>query len=133
VSASWPDGDSRMTSFREAGAAMSRDDPRPIGEEIARVLRSRGWQQRLVAARLVARWSEVVGPAVASHCQPRRLEEDGTLAVVADSAAWATQLSYLQGTLLERLATIVGAGVVKQVRVRTGDIGGLGRGSRAGL
>ncbi len=46
-------------------------------------------------------------PTVASHCQPRRLEEDGTLAVVADSAAWATQLSYLQGTLLERLATIV--------------------------
>jgi predicted nucleic acid-binding Zn ribbon protein len=108
-------------------------DPRPIGEEIERMLRSRGWQQRLIAARLVARWPEVVGPAVASHCQPRWLEDDGTLAVVADSAAWATQLSYLQGTLLERLATIVGAGVVKQVRVRTGDPRGLGRGSRAGL
>jgi predicted nucleic acid-binding Zn ribbon protein len=116
----------------EVGAAMS-PDPRPIGEEIESVLRSRGWQQRLVAARLVARWSEVVGPAVASHCQPRRLEEDGTLAVVADSAAWATQLSYLQGTLLERLAAIVGAGVVKQVRVRTGDPRGLGRGSYTGL
>jgi predicted nucleic acid-binding Zn ribbon protein len=111
--------------------ALSRD-PRPIGEEIDRVLRSRGWQQRLVAARLVARWPEVVGPTVASHCQPRRLEDDGTLAVVADSAAWATQLSYLQAALLERLATVVGAGVVKRVRVRTGDPRGLGRGSRAG-
>jgi len=107
-------------------------DPRPIGEEIDRVLRSRGWQQRLVAARLVARWAEVVGPTVASHCRPRRLEDDGTLAVIADSAAWATQLSYLQDALLERLATIMGAGVVKRVRIRTGDPSGLGRGSRGG-
>jgi predicted nucleic acid-binding Zn ribbon protein len=107
-------------------------DPRAIGDEIDRVLRSRGWQQRLITARLVARWPEVVGPAVAGHCRPRRLEEDGTLAVVADSAAWATQLSYLQATLLERVATIVGAGVVKRVRVRTGQAGGFGRGARAG-
>lgn len=116
----------------EVGSAMSRD-PRPIGEEIERVLRSRGWQQRLVAARLIARWPEVVGQTVASHCRPRRLEDDGTLTVVADSAAWATQLSYLQSTLLERLAMIVGAGVVKQVRVRTGDLRGYGHGSRAGI
>ena len=95
------------------------------------MLRSRGWQQRLVAARLVARWSEVVGPAVANHCQPRRLEDDGTLTVVADSAAWATQLSYLQATLLERVAAIVGPRVVKQVRVRAGAAAGFGRGARA--
>jgi predicted nucleic acid-binding Zn ribbon protein len=94
-------------------------DPRPIGEEIERVLRSRGWQQRLLAARVVARWPDVVGEAVAVHCQPRGLEDDGTLLVVADSAAWATQLSYLRGALLDRLATIVGPGLVRQVHVRT--------------
>jgi predicted nucleic acid-binding Zn ribbon protein len=97
---------------------MSRD-PRPIGEEIERVLRSRGWQQRLLAARVVARWPDVVGEPVAVHCQPRGLQDDGTLLVVADSAAWATQLSYLRGTLLDRLGTIIGPGLVKQVRVRT--------------
>jgi predicted nucleic acid-binding Zn ribbon protein len=97
---------------------MSRD-PWPVGEEIERVLRSRGWQQRLLAARVLARWPDVVGETVAVHCQPRGLENDGTLLVVADSAAWATQLSYLRGTLLDRLALIVGPGLVKQVRVRT--------------
>jgi len=94
-------------------------DPRPVGEEIERVLRSRGWQQRLLAARVLARWADVVGEAVAVHCQPRGLEDDGTLLVVADSGAWATQLSYLRGTLLDRLAIIVGPGLIKQVRVRT--------------
>ena len=97
---------------------MSRD-PRPVGEEIERVLRSRGWQRRLLAARVVARWPDVVGEAVAVHCQPRGLEDNGTLLVAADSAAWATQLSYLRGTLLDRLAAIVGPGLVKQVHIRT--------------
>lgn len=97
---------------------MSRD-PRPVGEEIERVLRSHGWQQRFHAARIVACWPDVVGEMVALHCQPRGLEDDGTLMVVADSAAWATQLSYLRGALLDRLATIIGPGLVTQVRVRT--------------
>jgi predicted nucleic acid-binding Zn ribbon protein len=94
-------------------------DPRPVGEEIERVLRSRGWQQRLLAARILARWPDVVGEAVAIHCHPRGLEDDGTLLVEADSSAWATQLSYLRGTLLDRLGTIVGPGLVRQVHIRT--------------
>ena len=77
-------------------------EPRPIGAELADVLRARGWDGRLAAARVVARWPEVVGDAVAAHCQPSRLEEDGTLQVVADSAAWATQLTYLQNPAASR-------------------------------
>ena len=96
-------------------------DPRPIGDEIAAMLRSRGWQQRLLAARVTSRWPQVVGEAVAAHCHPGRLEDDGTLHVVADSATWATQLSYLQMTLLERLAVVCGAGVVKQLHIRTDE------------
>jgi predicted nucleic acid-binding Zn ribbon protein len=96
-------------------------DPRPIGAELAEVLRARGWDGRLAAARVVARWAEVVGDAVADHCRPGRLEDDGTLLVVADSAAWATQLAYLQGTLLDRLGVVCGPGLVRRIQVRTED------------
>ena len=91
-------------------------EPRAIGAELADVLRARGWDGRLAAARVVARWPEVVGDAVAAHCQPSRLDEDGTLQVVADSAAWATQLTYLQGKLLDRLAAECGPGLVRRSR-----------------
>ena len=91
-------------------------EPRPIGAELADVLRARGWDGRLAAARVVARWPAVVGDAVAAHCQPSRLEEDGTLQVVADSAAWATQLTYLQGKLLDRLGAECGHGLVRRIR-----------------
>ena len=96
-------------------------EPRPIGAELADVLRARGWDDRLAAARVVARWPQVVGDAVAAHCQPSRLEEDGTLQVVADSAAWATQLTYLQGKLLDRLGTECGPGLVRRIQVRTNE------------
>ena len=99
---------------------MSRD-PELVGVEIAKALRARGWQQRLLAAKVVARWPDVVGEAVAAHCRPVRLEDDGTLLVSADSAAWATQLVYLQGTLLDRIARVCGPGTVRSVRVRTDD------------
>jgi predicted nucleic acid-binding Zn ribbon protein len=100
---------------------MSRPtrDPRPIGAELAAVLRARGWEDRLAAARVVARWPEAVGEAVANHCQPGELQRDGTLVVVADSAGWATQLTYLQGVLLDRLNAVCGPGVVARLQVRT--------------
>jgi predicted nucleic acid-binding Zn ribbon protein len=96
-------------------------EPRAIGAELADVLRARGWDDHLAAARVVARWPAVVGDAVAAHCQPSRLDEDGTLQVVADSAAWATQLTYLQGKLLDRLAAECGPGLVRQIQVRTSE------------
>ena len=98
-----------------------------VGDEIARAFRARGWQQRLEASRVVARGPDVVGAAVAAHCRPLRLEDDGTLVVTADSAAWATQLAYLQGTLMDRIASVCGPGTVSSVRVRTDDPGARGR------
>lgn len=80
-----------------------------------------------MAARIVARWPDVVGEAVAAHCHPTRIEEGGILVVSADSTAWATQLAYLQGMLMDRLAVVCGPGVVRGVRIRTDDVKGRGR------
>jgi predicted nucleic acid-binding Zn ribbon protein len=108
------------------GMTRRRREPRPIGAELADVLRARGWDGRLAAARVIARWPAAVGDAVAAHCHPSRLEEDGTLQVIADSAAWATQLTYLQGKLLDRLSAECGPGLVRRIQVRTGEAGPRG-------
>src|SRR4029453_14020054 len=105
-------------------------EPRRIGAGLADVLRARGGGGRLAAARVVARWPEVVGDTVAAHCQPSRLEEDGTLQVVADSAAWATQLTYLQGKLLDRLGSECGPGPPRRGQARPGRRGGPPRRGR---
>jgi predicted nucleic acid-binding Zn ribbon protein len=93
-------------------------DPIPISSVLDNLMRSRGWGRRLEASRIEARWELVVGAEVAKHCRPAQLRDDGLLEVTADTPAWATQLAFLRGTLLDRLAEACGPGLVKDVQVR---------------
>jgi predicted nucleic acid-binding Zn ribbon protein len=95
------------------------NDPLAIGAVLSELMQARGWGRRLLVARVHQRWDAAVGGVVAAHCRPGWLHDDGVLDVLTDSAAWATQLTYLQGTLLDQLARSCGPGVVKGVRVRT--------------
>ena|SRR5918999_1205235 len=93
-------------------------DPIPIGTVLDSLMRSKGWSRRLEASRIEAQWDSVVGAEVAKHCRMVQLRENGVLEVTADTPAWATQLAFLRGTLLDRLAEVCGPGLVKDVQVR---------------
>jgi predicted nucleic acid-binding Zn ribbon protein len=54
---------------------------------------------------------------VAAHTRPERFS-DGELVVVADSAAWATQVRLLTTAVLRRLNEELGHGTVTRVVVR---------------
>ena len=68
-------------------------------------------------AGVFGRWEDVVGPHVAAHARPALLD-DGRLVVEVDEPGWATQLRFLEGELLERLAAVAGAGAVRSIEVR---------------
>jgi predicted nucleic acid-binding Zn ribbon protein len=55
--------------------------------------------------RLFARWSEIVGPSMAAHVTPIRLDTEG-LVVRVDHPAWATQVHHLAAGLLDRVAEV---------------------------
>ncbi len=64
------------------------------------------------------RWDLAVGPSVAAHVRPVRLD-GARLIVEVDDPAWATQLRFLEATLRRRLAEVAGAHIdVVEVRVR---------------
>ena len=100
----------------------------PIGDIVGDLMRKRGWNQQLNAAKIEGQWELVVGATVAEHCRPVQIHDEGTLEVLADTPAWATQLSYLRGTLIDRLGKICGPGLVKDVKVRA--VGAVPRASR---
>lgn len=54
-----------------------------------------------------SRWDDVVGPAVARHAQPLRLEA-GVLVVAVDQPAWATQVRTLGPRILATIADLTG-------------------------
>jgi predicted nucleic acid-binding Zn ribbon protein len=74
-------------------------EPRRIGE----IVRPR--LDRLVGsdeARAFTAWRQAAGPQVAAATQPIRFAR-GTLTVVCESSVWTNELTYLGGSLLEKL------------------------------
>jgi predicted nucleic acid-binding Zn ribbon protein len=72
---------------------------------------------------VTSHWAALVGDALAKHSRPQSLRS-GVLVVVADAAAWAGQLRYLDQVLVERIADELPAVTVREVRVSVARAGG---------
>ncbi|MGN6244468.1 MAG: DUF721 domain-containing protein [Motilibacteraceae bacterium] len=102
---------------RRSGAHPDDRDPQPLGRTLDRLVADRGWEVDLAVGGVIGRWAQIVGAEVAAHCTPESFE-DGTLVVVTDSTAWATQVRLLRSDLLRRIAEDLGAGVVRRLEVK---------------
>ena len=94
-----------------------REDPQPLSAALDGLLGDHGWRTAAAIGSVFGRWDELVGPDVAAHTRPERFS-DGELLVIADSAAWATQVRLLTSTVLRRLNEELGHGTVTRVVVR---------------
>ena len=111
-----PPGRARSPQPRQKGRAR-RDDPQPLSTALDGLLRDQGWRLAAAVGSVFGRWDQLVGPDVAAHTRPERFG-DGELVVIADSAAWATQVRLLAANLVRRLNEELGHGTVTRVVVR---------------
>jgi predicted nucleic acid-binding Zn ribbon protein len=112
-----PGAQGKRRSVHRGGKTAGRGgDPKSFGAAIKDLLSDRGWEQKAAVGGVFGDWSRIVGPELAEHTTPRRLEE-GELTIAADSTAWATQLRLLASTLLRRLNEELGDGTVRRVKV----------------
>jgi predicted nucleic acid-binding Zn ribbon protein len=88
-----------------------------LGDAVGDLVKEREWTRTLTAAGILPRWAEIVGPDIAKHCRPEKLEA-GQLNCVAESTAWATQLRLMSAQVLARIATEVGPDIVRKLHVR---------------
>jgi len=91
-----------------------RPGPRRLGEALDRLSTSLGLPPAAATARLVRAWPEIVGDAVAAHTRPRWVR-GGVLSLTVDDPVWASQLRWLEGDLLARVAEVTGPGVVERI------------------
>ena len=96
--------------------------PTPVGAELGRLLGRPGWSERIGVARLASAWEDVVGPDLATHCEPVRIS-GRVLTVRAASGTWATQLRWFTVQLAERAQDLLGSGSVTEVRLVVGPLG----------
>ncbi|WP_012180254.1 DUF721 domain-containing protein [Salinispora arenicola] len=99
-----------------SGPGPDPRDPQPLGAVLDRLVKARGWQQPAAEATVFGAWERVVGPEVAQHSRPVKLD-NGELTVEARSTAWATQLRLLAGSLLQQIAREVGHNVVRRLHI----------------
>ena len=95
-------------------------EPVPISKSLDSVMKSLRGTDRIQIGGVFGRWDDAVGPTVAAHVRPVRLDQ-GVLTVEADDPAWATQVKFLAGTITTRLAEVAGVRVERvEVRVARG-------------
>jgi predicted nucleic acid-binding Zn ribbon protein len=96
---------------------------------LARLVKARGWQRPAAEATVFGAWERVVGPEIARHSRPVKLN-NGELTVEAESTAWATQLRLLAASLLRRIAAEVGHDVVRRLHIHGPSAPSWSRGPR---
>ena len=77
-------------------------DPHGIGDVLADLTRSAGWDGFLARADVVRTWNDLAGADTAAHTRPVSFE-DGTLTIQADSTAWAKQLQLMRSHILTEI------------------------------
>ncbi len=86
-----------------------------IDTTAARALRQALDAQPLTAAKVTFAWTLAAGPALARSATVSW--NDGVLSVVAKSEAWRYELVRSRPVILQRMAQLLGAGVVRGLRV----------------
>jgi len=84
---------------RRVGAG---DEPVPLSESLAALSDRLGTGSARTVTAVFGNWEAIVGPAIAAHVRPQKLE-GRTLFVAADHPAWVTQVRHLAPIMLERL------------------------------
>ncbi len=69
--------------------------------------------------RLFGEWPRIVGESNARMCRPCSLRA-GTLLVECEDSTWADKLKYMEEPFIERIAEMLGPGVVRRIRFVVG-------------
>ena len=85
------------------------------------VFRKKNLESKLKDYHIFDIWADVVGPRVARHTQPKRLQNH-VLWVVVDTTVWTQQLTFLEGKIRSRLNEALGVPTVEKIRFQLGEL-----------
>lgn len=97
------------------------------GDVVTDVVKKMGLGDRLWEQQLLDQWADLVGPAVARHAQPGRIERK-ILHVYIDSSAWLNELKrYGERQMLDNLQARFGRGRIAGLRLQLNPDAAWGR------
>ena len=104
-----------------------------VGTEI----KKRDWSENMAYGWVMGNWETLVGEKIAQHTTVRMIK-DSEVHIECDTTAWATQMKYMQATVLRAITEKVGPDVVTRLHIygpkapswRKGPLHVKGRGPR---
>jgi hypothetical protein len=95
--------------------------PRSLLDLAGQVFREHRRQDHLTLTELQQRWPTLVGPGLAEHTWPTRLQKE-TLWIAAPDSSWAYQLQFLKQEILGHLRANFPASLVTELRFKVGAV-----------
>jgi len=72
-------------------------------------------------SRIIEIWQDAVGPRIARHSRPKRLQNK-TLWVDVDSSVWMQQLYFMEEKIKAKLNQIIGPSIINKIRFKLGEL-----------
>lgn len=92
-------------------------DPEVVGGALDRFLNQMGSPPAKALGGFESRWSDVVGPVLADHTRPAEFVS-GTLTVICDDPAWASQITWSEGQIKDRVSELFDGLELKRIKVK---------------
>lgn len=92
-------------------------DPEVVGESLDRFLTQMGSPPAKALGGFESLWSDVVGPVLTEHTRPAEFVS-GTLTVICDDPAWASQITWSEGQIKDRVSELFDGLVLKRIKVK---------------
>lgn len=96
-------------------ARRSYDVPR-FGAIVSKEIAERGWAEDMARGWVLNHWDELVGEKIAQHTRVEMIK-DQKIFITCDSTAWATNLKYMQTTILQTIAEKIGPNQIVGLRI----------------
>ncbi len=93
--------------------------PRPLSEPLDRLLDDLAGVSASTVEAIIERWPAIVGEALATRSAPVKLA-DSVLSVRTDDAVVASELRWLEPTIVERISELAGGPPLAGVKVLVG-------------
>ncbi|EEI16480.1 DciA family protein [Corynebacterium lipophiloflavum] len=120
------------------GRALPRSmQVKGFGALVRTEINKRAWTEKMAFGWVMGNWAGLVGEKIAQHTEVQMIK-DGEVFIACDQTAWATELKYMQATVLSEIAQKIGPGVITKLHVyppktknwRKGPLHVKGRGPR---
>ncbi len=106
-------------SRRPPQGKRRKGTPTPVADLVGLVLGELGLDAVAKAHQIGARWEEVVGKQVATHCRPLGIRGK-ILELEVDSPVWSQQLQLRKPELLAALSRVFGDDAPRELRFQVG-------------